>query len=153
MYQTDLVREAKTEDSKEVSASFGSNIEISSKKQKKSDSAITKSKSKDKAVIQRFTDKMYCPNCNITYPEFTTQHFSPNRQEGACPHCLGIGEILQVEYDKIIDPQSPLLEAILPWRESNLGQSVLKKLCEKYSMSSEKKRADQPEWFLKVIID
>ncbi len=153
VYQADLVREAKTEDSKEVSASFGSNIEISSKKQKKSDSAITKSKSKGKAVIQRFTDKMYCPNCNITYPEFTTQHFSPNRQEGACPHCLGLGEILQVEYDKIIDPQSPLLEAILPWRESNLGQSVLKKLCEKYSMDGEKKRADQPAWFLKVIID
>gem|GEM_PF-5691219 len=33
------------------------------------------------SLIQRFTDKMYCPDCNVTYPEFTTQHFSPNRQE------------------------------------------------------------------------
>jgi len=31
--------------------------------------------------IRRYTDKMYCAECNITYPEFTTQHFSPNRQE------------------------------------------------------------------------
>lgn len=96
---------------------------------------------------------MYCPNCNITYPEFTTQHFSPNRQEGACPHCLGLGEILQVEYDKIIDPQSSVFEAILPWRESNLGQSILKKLCEKYSMDGNKRWADQPERFLNVIIE
>jgi excinuclease UvrABC ATPase subunit len=28
-----------------------------------------------------FTDKMYCPDCNVTYPEFTAQHFSPNRAE------------------------------------------------------------------------
>jgi len=34
-----------------------------------------------KHAINWFTDKMYCPTCNITYPEFTTQHFSPNRPE------------------------------------------------------------------------
>lgn len=154
IYSTESSKELENQTSeKQVSSDFWANIEISAKKKKKTDSSTPMSESKVKPVIQRFTDKMYCPNCNITYPEFTTQHFSPNRQEGACPHCLGLGEILQVEYDKIIDPQSPLLEAILPWRESNLGQSVLKKLCEKYSMDGEKKRADQPEWFLNVIIE
>ena len=63
---------------------------------------------------------MFCPNCNISYPEFTTQHFSPNRQEGACSHCHGIGEILQVDFDKVIEPSAPLKDAILPWRDSNL---------------------------------
>ena len=96
---------------------------------------------------------MYCPNCNITYPEFSTQHFSPNRQEGACEQCLGLGEILQVDYNKVIDPQSPVMEAILPWRDSNLGQGILSKLCEKYSMDPEKKWADQPAWFLNVIVE
>jgi hypothetical protein len=32
-------------------------------------------------LIRRFTDKMYCAECNVVYPEFTTQHFSPNKQE------------------------------------------------------------------------
>jgi excinuclease UvrABC ATPase subunit len=32
-------------------------------------------------LVKWFTDKMYCPDCNVTYPEFTPQHFSPNRQE------------------------------------------------------------------------
>ena len=139
---------------KQVEANFWAGIEITqAKKSKKADSKADGQEINQWTRIQRFTDKMYCPNCNITYPEFTTQHFSPNRQEGACSHCLGIWEILQVDYNKVIDPASPLIDAILPWRDSNLGQWVLKKLCEKYSMDPEKKRAEQPERFLNVIIE
>ena len=139
---------------KQVEANFWAGIEITqAKKSKKADSKADGLEINQWTRIQRFTDKMYCPNCNITYPEFTTQHFSPNRQEGACSHCLGIWEILQVDYNKVIDPASPLIDAILPWRDSNLGQWVLKKLCEKYSMDPEKKRAEQPERFLNVVIE
>lgn len=139
---------------KQVEANFWAGIEITqAKKSKKADSKTDGQEITQWARIQRFTDKMYCPNCNITYPEFTTQHFSPNRQEGACSHCLGIWEILQVDYNKVIDPASPLIDAILPWRDSNLGQWVLKKLCEKYSMDPEKKRAEQPERFLNVVVE
>lgn len=139
---------------KQVEANFWAGIEITqAKKSKKADSKADGQEITQWTRIQRFTDKMYCPNCNITYPEFTTQHFSPNRQEGACSHCLGIWEILQVDYNKVIDPASPLIDAILPWRDSNLWQWVLKKLCEKYSMDPEKKRAEQPERFLNVIIE
>ena len=139
---------------KQVEANFWAGIEITqAKNSKKSDSKADGQEIPQWTRIQRFTDKMYCPNCNITYPEFTTQHFSPNRQEGACSHCLGIWEILQVDYNKVIDPASPLIDAILPWRDSNLGQWVLKKLCEKYSMDPEKKRAEQPERFLNVVIE
>jgi len=31
--------------------------------------------------IHRYTDKMYSPDIDATYPDFTPQHFSPNRQE------------------------------------------------------------------------
>ena len=139
---------------KQVEANFWAGIEITqAKKSKKAHSKADSQEITQWTRIQRFTDKMYCPNCNITYPEFTTQHFSPNRQEGACSHCLGIWEILQVDYNKVIDPASPLIDAILPWRDSNLGQWVLKKLCEKYSMDPEKKRAEQPERFLNVVVE
>ena len=152
VYQADRIWESSTVSSnKQVEAGFWGNIEISSKKKEKQEE-----KSdfwSPLSAIQRYTDKMYCPNCNITYPEFTTQHFSPNRQEGACEQCLGLGEILQVDYNKVIDPQSPVMEAILPWRDSNLWQSILSKLCEKYSMDPEKKWADQPAWFLNVIVE
>lgn len=152
VYQADRIWESSTVSSnKQVEAGFWGNIEISSKKKEKQEE---KSDFWSRlSATQRYTDKMYCPNCNITYPEFTTQHFSPNRQEGACEQCLGLGEILQVDYNKVIDPQSPVMEAILPWRDSNLWQSILSKLCEKYSMDPEKKWADQPAWFLNVIVE
>jgi len=107
----------------------------------------------DNADIQRFTDKNYCPQDNISYPDFTPQHFSSNRAEGACEQCHGMGEILQVDYDKILDPQWKYLEAILPRRDSKLGQNLLKKLAQKYSMDQEKIRKDLPEWFRHVIIE
>lgn len=102
--------------------------------------------------IRRYTDKMYCAECNITYPEFTTQHFSPNRQEGACPNCLGLGEILQVDMEKILDPESPYNKAILPWRDSNLGQGILQKLAQKYSIDPDKFWKDLPERFQHVVV-
>lgn len=106
----------------------------------------------NKQNIKRYTDKMYCAECNITYPEFTTQHFSPNRQEWACSNCLGLGEILQVDMDKILDPESPYSKAILPWRDSNLGQGILQKLAQKYSIDPDKFWKDLPEWFQHVVL-
>lgn len=107
---------------------------------------------KDLKTIRRFTDKMYCAECNVTYPEFTPQHFSPNRQEWACPVCHGIGEILQVDFDKILDPFSPYLKAIVPWRDSNLGQWLLTKLAQKYSIGMEQLWKDLPERFQHVVL-
>jgi len=51
------------------------------KTKKKSNSSDFSDTFSDSSDIKRFTDKMYCADCNITYPEFTPQHFSPNRQE------------------------------------------------------------------------
>ncbi len=107
---------------------------------------------KDLKTIRRFTDKMYCADCNVTYPEFTPQHFSPNRQEGACPVCHGIWEILQVDFDKILDPFSPYLKAIIPRRDSNLGQGLLTKLAQKYSIGQDQLWKDLPERFQHVVL-
>lgn len=109
-------------------------------------------KNTNKKDIQWFTDKMYCPDCNITYPEFTPQHFSANRQEWACDTCHGIWEILQVDFDKILDPTSPYMKAILPRRDSNLGQSLLLKLSQKYSIDPDKIWKDLPEWYQHVVL-
>lgn len=105
------------------------------------------------AGITRYTDKYYCAKDNISYPEFTPQHFSANRQDGACERCHGIGEVLQVDFDKVLDPSSTYLNAILPWRDSNLGQALLKKLAYKYQIEITDLWKDLPEWFRTVIID
>ncbi len=123
---------------------------------KKSKKTKTKIPENDEPIqgksIHRFTDKMYCPECNVTYPEFTSQHFSFNKQEGACENCHGIGEILQIDFDKILDPMSEYTKAIIPWRDSNLGQSLLVKLAQKYSIPTTQLWTDLPEWFQHVVL-
>lgn len=102
--------------------------------------------------ITWYTDKNFCANCNITYPEFTTQHFSPNRPEWACEMCHWLWETLQVDFDKIIDPFSNYKQAILPWRDSTMWQAVLDKIADKYSMDKNLSWKDQPDWFKDVVL-
>lgn len=99
-----------------------------------------------------YTDKYYCPKDNISVPEFTPQHFSPNRQEGACTTCHGLGEELQVDFDKVIDPGSPYLQAILPWRDSSYGQAILSKLAHKYDVDTSVRRKELPWRFVDVVM-
>lgn len=106
----------------------------------------------DDHKLEWFTDKNYDPEYNIAYPEFTPRHFSPNRIEGACPHCSGLWEILQVDMEKIIDPQSTYMRAILPWRDSNYGQNILERLAQKYSIDPTSLWHELPEWFRHVVL-
>ncbi len=122
-----------------------------------SDSALSKATDKDvfniTSSIQWFTDKNYCPDCDISYPDFTTQHFSPNRGEGACQHCHGLGEVLQVDMERIIDPTAKYEKSIIPWRDSVLWQTILKKLAQKYSIDEDKAWQDLPKRFQEVVIN
>jgi excinuclease UvrABC ATPase subunit len=104
-------------------------------------------------TIAWYTDKIFCPHCNITYPEFTTQHFSPNRIEWACPTCHGIGETLDVDLTAVIDTASPYMEAIIPWKDSSLGQQILAKLAQKYGINDKSRWSDLPEYFIQLVID
>ena len=66
--------------------------------------------------------------------------------------CHGIGEVLQVDFNKVVDPYSPYMQCILPRRDSTFGQIVLHKLAEKYSMDTDKLWKDLPEWFQHVVL-
>ncbi len=104
-------------------------------------------------TITRFTDKNYDPEYNISYPTFTSKHFSPNRIEWACPCCSGIGEILQVDREKIISPESNYFQAILPRRDSQYGQNILERLSQKYNIDTSLQRHKLPEWFRHVVLE
>jgi len=59
---------------------------------------------------------------------------------------------LQVDFDKILDPLSPYLKAIVPRRDSNLGQALLVKLAQKYSIGQEQLWKDLPERYQHVVL-
>ena len=59
---------------------------------------------------------------------------------------------MQIDFDKMLDPVSPYMKAILPRRDSNLGQSLLLKLAQKYSIDPDKLWKDLPERFQHVVL-
>ena len=50
-------------------------------------------------------DHLYCPHCNLGFPELEPRSFSFNSPHGACPTCDGLGAIMEFDPDLVIpDP-------------------------------------------------
>ncbi|MBR2068497.1 MAG: excinuclease ABC subunit UvrA [Candidatus Gastranaerophilales bacterium] len=85
-----------------------------------------------------FSEKLACPNCNISFEELTPRLMSFNNPYGACPVCNGIGAHFEISPDLVVpDSEKSLAQgAIYPWaRTQNPYYSdVLKSVCEHYNI-------------------
>ena len=62
-----------------------------------------------------YSERFACPIDNLSFPEIEPRSFSFNSPHGACPTCSGIGTLLKIDPDKIINPELTLAEgAALP---------------------------------------
>lgn len=69
-----------------------------------------------------YSEKFACPVCNIALPEIEPRTFSFNSPHGACPTCTGLGALLKVDPDGILNPILSIAEGgVLAW--SRLGES------------------------------
>jgi hypothetical protein len=55
--------------------------------------------------------------------------------------------------DKVLDPYSTYLKAILPWRDSRLGQGILLKLSQLYKIDTSMIWGDLPGWFTEIVVN
>lgn len=63
-----------------------------------------------------FSERFACPVCNISIPEIEPRIFSFNSPHGACPKCSGIGKLLRIDPNRIINPNLTVNEGgILPY--------------------------------------
>jgi len=63
-----------------------------------------------------FSEKFSCPICNISLPEIEPRSFSFNSPHGACADCTGLGNILTVDPNLVINPGLSISEGgILPF--------------------------------------
>ncbi|MDF2921523.1 MAG: transporter related [Paenibacillaceae bacterium] len=46
---------------------------------------------------------MYCKQCSCAMEKLTRTHFSYNTREGACPACEGLGKVLTVKKENVVD--------------------------------------------------
>ena len=88
-----------------------------------------------------FSEKLACPNCNISFEELTPRLLSFNNPYGACKVCNGIGAHFEISPDLVVpDPEKSLKEgAIYPWAKTAnpYYSDVLKSVCEHYKIDFE----------------
>lgn len=73
-----------------------------------------------KKEVRHFSRFLMCPSSGISYPEPEPNLFSFNSPYGACPHCNGLGEVAEVDIQKIIPDFSKSIKkgGIAPLGES-----------------------------------
>ncbi|MDP3998830.1 MAG: excinuclease ABC subunit UvrA, partial [bacterium] len=72
--------------------------------------------SPQKMVNHLYSEKFACPVCNISLSEVEPRTFSFNSPHGACPTCAGLGNLLKVDPELILNPHLSISEGgILPF--------------------------------------
>lgn len=86
-----------------------------------------------------FSQKFACPQCNLSLPEIEPRTFSFNSPYGACPTCSGIGMLLKVDPQLLLNPRLTINEGgILPFARMFFHDTwfsrIIKTVCQKYDI-------------------
>ena len=106
--------------------------------------------------LRHFSKHMVDPETGISLPEPAPHSFSFNSPEGCCPHCKGLGTIVDVNLDTMIPDRSLSIAdgAIVPLGKVRPGKKfeVMRALARKHSFSLYEPVCDLPEESLNLII-
>ena len=74
-----------------------------------------------------FSEKLGCPYDGTVVDDLEPRSFSFNSPHGACLECTGLGFRLEVDPERVIDPEKSVLEGgLVPWSRSPEGSWYLK---------------------------
>lgn len=78
-----------------------------------------------------YSERFACPVDNIALPEIEPRMFSFNSPHGACPECTGLGSILEIDPESILNPILSIAEGgILPWSKLGSNETWFTRLIE-----------------------
>jgi excinuclease ABC subunit A len=66
-----------------------------------------------------FSEHLACPEHGISIPEIEPRTFSFNTPHGACPDCQGLGNKLEIDPERVVDPEKSLADGALIAMEWN----------------------------------
>jgi excinuclease ABC subunit A len=99
-----------------------------------------------------FSSQNACPDCGISYGEFTPRHFSFNSPYGACKTCLGLGTKLFFDADLVVPDKNKSINdgAITAWRRGGRRliihyKMLLRGLAKHYNIDLETPFKDLPD--------
>ncbi len=85
-----------------------------------------------------FSEKLACPDCNLSFEELAPRTFSFNNPYGACPVCKGLGAHYEVDANLVVPDASKSINggAIYPWARTgnDYYKDVLNAVCTHYNI-------------------
>jgi len=106
--------------------------------------------------VKHFSRLLMCPTTGIAYDEPEPNTFSFNSPYGACHHCNGLGEISEIDFDKIIPDKNKSIKkaglAPLGEYKNNWIFKQIEAIGEKYSFDLNTPIKDIPEDGLTTIL-
>ena len=106
---------------------------------------------------RHFSRLLMCPTTGISYQEPEPNTFSFNSPYGACPFCNGLGEVTQVEIDKIIPDRKKSIAngGLIPIGKPNMNSWFVKQISQiglSYDFSLNTAFEDYTEQALNVLL-
>lgn len=103
-----------------------------------------------------FSEKLACPNCNISFEELAPRIFSFNAPYGACERCSGIGVDYEISPDLVVPDRTKSINngAIYPWDKSSTSyyKDMLSAVCATYGINPDTPFEDLPEEHRNIIL-
>ncbi|MDO5015849.1 MAG: excinuclease ABC subunit UvrA [Eubacteriales bacterium] len=106
-----------------------------------------------------FSANYACPHCDLSIPEISPRTFSFNNPLGACPHCDGLGELVEVDPDLVVsDPSKSLNDGciqVIGWNFSDRkswARAFIEALAKHYEFSLDTPWQDLPKSIQDLIL-
>ncbi|MDO5033220.1 MAG: excinuclease ABC subunit UvrA [Eubacteriales bacterium] len=106
-----------------------------------------------------FSMNFSCPHCNISLAEVSPRLFSFNNPLGACPHCLGLGQLTEIDPDLVV--QNPALSLnegaikVIGWNfadRKSWGRAFIEALSCEYDFSLDTPWQDLPPEIQDIVL-
>ena len=107
-------------------------------------------------AVNHYSKHLVCPDTGLSLPEPAPHSFSFNSPQGYCPHCKGLGIIVDVNMDTIIPDRSVSIAegGIVPLgkiRETKKFD-VIRSIARKYNFSLYDPIEDLPDAVISLIV-
>lgn len=103
-----------------------------------------------------YSEKLSCPDCNISFEELSPRIFSFNAPYGACGKCSGLGVDFKIDPDLVIPDKDKTINegAIYPWNKSSTSyyEDILTAVKLAYNMNFDIPFKDMPEEHKQIIL-